>query len=160
MSRHLSIFLLLLSPVLVSAAHPEQLDTLPKFRVTAQKALSWTLCVAGGVAWGTHEAIYAKPDVLMKKFGFSKYSWGGTNAWERKYPGNRYEDGERPVLVKDWLNPLREAKKTTALVGRYYPIVAGISLTLNKKHRHWLDYLIALFLYSGSATVTYNLIRN
>lgn len=116
------------------------------------------LCVIGGVAWGTHEALYADPHVLEKRFGFSEKSWGGSHAWERKYPGGDYNEGERPVFWKDKTNVFREAKKTTAFAGRYLPITAGIILTANKK-RKWTDYLIGAVIYSASATFTYNYLR-
>lgn len=116
------------------------------------------LCVLGGIAWGTHEAIYADPRVLEKRFGFAERSWGGSRSWESKYPGGDYQDGERPVWIKDKTNLFREAKKTTAFAGRYLPMTAGIIITANKK-RKWTDYVIGAVIYSASATATYNLLR-
>lgn len=119
---------------------------------------AWSLCAVGGVAWGTHEAIYADPRVLEKRFGFSPTSWGGSRAWESKYPGGDYQEGEKPVWFRDKTNVFREAKKTTGFVGRYFPITAGIILTA-QKDRKLTDYLIGAIVYSGSATITYNILR-
>lgn len=116
------------------------------------------MCAVGGVAWGTHEAIYADPRVLEKRFGFSPTSWGGSRAWESKYPGGDYQEGEKPVWFRDKTNVFREAKKTTGFVGRYFPITAGIILTA-QKDRKLTDYLIGAIVYSGSATITYNILR-
>lgn len=123
-----------------------------------RKVLNWSVCVFSGVAWGIHEAIYADGAVLEKRFGFSKYSWGGSEAWQSKYPGGRYYDGASPVLWKDKTNILREAKKTTAYLGRFPFYAVGISITMNKK-RHWLDYLVASGLYTLSSFATYEFIR-
>jgi len=105
-----------------------------------------------------HEAIYADATILEKRFGFSKYSWGGSNAWESKYPGGKYEEGEHPILWKDKTNLFREAKKSTAFLGRYGAIVVAINIS-RKEKVHWLDYVINSALYTGSALVTYNYLR-
>lgn len=118
----------------------------------------WGLCLVGGIAWGAHEAYYADNKVFEKKFDANPYGWAGSRSWERKYPGNRYEKGEKPVWWKDKANVFREVKKTTAFIGRYAPITAGIVFTLNEK-RKWSDYVAGVILYSGSATITYQLLR-
>lgn len=119
---------------------------------------AYSLCALGGIAWGTHEAIYADPRVLEKRFGFKPRSWGGSRAWELKYPGGDYQEGENPVFFRDKTNIFREAKKTTAFAGRYLPITAGIIITA-QKDRRWTDYLLGALVYSASATFTYNLLR-
>lgn len=130
-----------------------------KYEINLPKVAGWTMATVGGIAWGAHEAKYADPRIFEKRFGVSPTSFGGSRDWESKYPGGTYDDGESPVWWKDKTNIFRESKKTTAFIGRYFPMVAGISLTLNQK-RHWTDYLVMVGLYSGSAMLTYNYLRH
>jgi len=123
-----------------------------------RRILNFSVSLLSGISWGTHEAVYADRFILEKRFGFSPYSWGGSEAWQSKYPGGRHSDGARPVLWKDKTNIVREAKKTTAYLGRYPFYAVGISITANKK-RHWLDYVVASGIYTLSSLATYNLIR-
>ena len=123
-----------------------------------RRILNWSLCIFSGISWGIHEAVYADASILEKRFGFSKYSWGGSEAWQSKYPGGRHYDGAKPVLWKDKTNIFREAKKTTAYLGRYPFYTVGISITMNRK-RHWLDYIMASGLYTLSSLATYNILR-
>lgn len=129
-----------------------------EYKVTQTKALGWGLCVIGGVAWGVHEAKYADAKILEKRFGLNPYKWGGSQDWQTKYPGGRYEKGENPDWFRDKTNVFRESKKTTAFLGRYLPISAGICITLDK-HKNWKDYVIGTLLYSTSATLTYSYLR-
>lgn len=128
------------------------------YKVTKNKVIAWGLFTIGGGAWGVHEAYYADPNVLEDKFGFSDTSWGGSNAWENKYPGGDYQEGEKPVWFKDKTNVFRDVKKTSAYLGRQLPIIAGINITLDK-NRNWKDYVIGMLLYSGTASLTYNYLR-
>lgn len=148
--------------LLTSLALGQQRSPLGKlfegYEVTGTKLVGWGLAGLGGIAWGLHEAKYADPRIFEKRFGISPYAWGGSQDWQRKYPGGRYEPGEKPDWFRDKTNVFRESKKTTAFLGRYLPVSAGICITLDR-HRNWKDYVIGALVYSSSAALTYNYFR-
>jgi len=137
---------------------PRLVASLKAYTHDGKKTANIAISAFSGAWWGLHEAIYADPWILEKRFGFSPYSWGGSEAWQSKYPGGRYTEDAKPVLWRDKTNVFREAKKTSAFFGRWGPVCIGVRITLHEK-RHVLDYLANAGAYVVSSLVTYRGLR-
>lgn len=127
-----------------------------RFKGSGKRAV-WISYAVAGILHGGREAYHAEPAVLQDVFGGADDSWIGPMQWKRQYFDRDPEKGHKPNLfnpIRDYYHFSGAASKTVWIGGAF---VIGMSKQPMKYKL--LDLLIGTLITSGTASLTYNLLR-
>lgn len=148
-------------PTIDLKIYPILKKSLPKYKITTIKVVSWVGMTVAGTLWGGREAYYADNTVFERHFGVGKYNFGGSHEWERKYVHNRYNDGKNKQKTQLFGNFGSDYWHTS----KYVVFAIGTTFTFNRsaskqqiKYR-LIDVIIGGILYSAASNLTYNCLR-
>ena len=127
-----------------------------KFKGGGKRAV-WIGYAVAGILHGGREAYHAEPTVLQNIFGGADDSWIGPMQWLRQYP-NR--DPDLPHKPNIW-NPIRDYYHFSGAATKAIWIGGAFTIGMSKQPMKYklLDLLIGTLITSGSASLTYNILR-
>jgi len=127
-----------------------------RFKGEGKRAV-WIAYAAAGILHGGREAYHAEPAVLQNVFGGPDDSWIGPMQWERQY---YKRDPELPHKPNIW-NPIRDYYHFSGAATKALWIGGAFTLGMSKQPMKYrlIDLLIGTLITSGSASLTYNILR-
>ena len=127
-----------------------------KFKGEGKRAV-WIGYAVAGILHGGREAYHAEPTVLQNIFGGADDSWIGPMQWLRQYP-NR--DPDLPHKPNIW-NPIRDYYHFSGAATKAIWIGGAFTVGMSKQPMKYslIDLLIGAVITSGSASLTYNILR-
>lgn len=127
-----------------------------KFKGQGKRAV-WIAYAAAGILHGGREAYHAEPTVLQNVFGGPDDSWIGPMQWLRHYPNRNPDLPHKPNI---W-NPLRDYYHFSGAGTKAVWIGGAFVVGMSKQPIKYklLDLLIGTLITSGTASLTYNLLR-
>ncbi|MBJ7435268.1 MAG: hypothetical protein JHC54_05750 [Acinetobacter sp.] len=156
--KHISIIAIL---ILLATSTQAQRQ---RYKITQTKLAVWTMMGAGGVAWGAREAMYADAKVFERHFGAKPYGFWGSEQWQTKYAGGRYQaaDGTRNRMKTQVIGNFgRDYWHTSKYVVFAWGVTGTFVIGNSKqpmKHK-LLDLLIGSAIFSGTSTFSYQMLR-
>lgn len=139
-----------------------------QLKPTKLELISLGLGTIDGISRGTLEAYHSNPHIFENKFGVDKYSFWGSEAWQRNYNNNRYKnfDGTINSHKHEYLGNFgRDVWHTfgdiSKLSGRIGYLSFGVSQF--KKNKKILPIIIKVVILSGFSSfvekVTYDYLK-
>ena len=121
------------------------------------KRVVWISYFAAGVLHGGREAYHAEPTVFEKRFNAAPLSFFGSEQWKRQYYNRDPENGHKPEI---W-NSARDYYHFSHLASSTIWIGGAFTIGMSKQPMKYklLDLLIGTLITSGSASLTYALLR-
>ena len=121
------------------------------------KRVVWISYFAAGVLHGGREAYHAEPTVFEKRFNAAPLSFFGSEQWKRQYYNRDPENGHKPNI---W-NPIRDYYHFSGAATKAIWIGGAFTIGMSKQPMKYklIDLLIGALITSGSASLTYNLLR-
>jgi hypothetical protein len=106
---------------------------------------------------GGREAYHAEPTVLEKRFNASPLSFFGSEQWKRNYFGRDPDKGHKPNI---W-NPMRDYYHFSGFTTKTVWIGGAFTIGMSNQPMKYklLDLLIGTLITSGTASLTYNILR-
>ena len=127
-----------------------------KFKGGGKRAV-WIGYAVAGILHGGREAYHAEPTVLQNVFGGPDDSWIGPMQWKRQY---YKRDPELPHKPNIW-NPIRDYYHFSGAATKAIWIGGAFTIGMSKQPMKYrlIDLLIGAVITSGSASLTYNILR-
>jgi hypothetical protein len=127
-----------------------------RFKGQGKRAV-WISYAIAGILHGGREAYHAEPTVLEKRFNAGPLSFFGSEQWKRNYFNRDPENGHKPNLF----NPVRDYWHFAGAATKTIWIGGAFTIGMGKQPMKYklLDLLIGTLITSGSASLTYNLLR-
>lgn len=127
-----------------------------KFKGGGKRAV-WIAYFAAGVLHGGREAYHAEPTVFEKRFNAAPLSFFGSEQWKRQYYNRDPENGHKPNI---W-NPIRDYYHFSGAATKAIWIGGAFTIGMSKQPMKYklIDLLIGALITSGSASLTYNILR-
>lgn len=127
-----------------------------KFRGEGKRAV-WIVFAVAGILHGGREAYHAEPTVLQNVFGGPDDSWIGPMQWKRQY---YKRDQELPHKPNIW-NSARDYYHFSGFTAKTVWIGGAFTIGVSKQPLKYklLDLLIGTLITSGTASLTYNILR-
>lgn len=122
-----------------------------------KKQWVWGGYLIAGVLHGGREAYHAEPTVFEKRLNAKPLSFFGSEQWKRNYFDRDPDNGHKPNLfnpVRDYYHFAGAATKTVWIGGAF-----TIGMSKQPMKYKLLDLLIGTLITSGSASLTYNILR-
>ena len=121
------------------------------------KRVVWISYFAAGVLHGGREAYHAEPTVFEKRFNAAPLSFFGSEQWKRQYYNRDPENGHKPEI---W-NSARDYYHFSHLASSTIWIGGAFTIGMSKQPMKYklLDLLIGTLITSGSASLTYSILR-
>lgn len=121
------------------------------------KRAVWIAYAAAGILHGSREAYHAEPTVFEKRFGVGAQSFFGSEQWKRNYFNRNPDNGHKPNIF----NPVRDYYHFSGAATKAIWIGGAFVLGMSKQPMKYklLDLLIGTLITSGTASLTYNLLR-
>ena len=122
-----------------------------------KKQWVWGAYAIAGILHGGREAYHAEPTVFEKRFGAAPQSFFGSEQWKRNYFNRDPDNGHKPNLF----NPVRDYYHFSGATTKAVWIGGAFVLGMSKQPMKYklLDLLIGTLITSGTASLTYNLLR-
>ena len=127
-----------------------------KFKGGGKRAV-WIGYAVSGILHGGREAYHAQPNVFEKAFNASPLSFWGSEQWKRNYYDRNPELPHKPNI---W-NPIRDYYHFSGAATKAIWIGGAFTIGMSKQPMKYklLDLLIGTLITSGSASLTYNILR-
>jgi hypothetical protein len=127
-----------------------------KFKGEGKRAV-WISYAVAGILHGGREAYHAEPTVLQNIFGGPDDSWIGPMQWKRQYYKGDPELPHKPNLF----NPVRDYYHFSGAATKTVWIGGAFTIGMSKQPMKYklLDLMIGALITSGTASLTYNIIR-
>ena len=121
------------------------------------KRIVWISYFAAGVLHGGREAYHAEATVFEKRFNARPQSFFGSEQWKRNYFDRDPDSGHKPNI---W-NSARDYYHFSHLASSTIWVGGAFTIGMSKQPMKYklLDLLISALITSGSASLTYNLLR-
>ena len=121
------------------------------------KRIVWIAYFAAGVLHGGREAYHAEPTVFEKRLNARPQSFFGSEQWKRNYFDRDPDNGHKPEI---W-NSARDYYHFSHLASSTIWIGGAFTIGMSKQPMKYklLDLLIGTLITSGSASLTYNILR-
>lgn len=121
------------------------------------KRIVWISYFAAGVLHGGREAYHAEPTVFEKRFNARPQSFFGSEQWKRNYFDRDPDKGHKPNLF----NPARDYYHFSGAATKTIWIGGAFTIGMSKQPIKYklIDLLIGALITSGSASLTYNILR-
>lgn len=122
-----------------------------------KKQWAWGGYLIAGILHGGREAYHAEPTVFEKRFNAAPLSFFGSEQWKRQYYNRDPENGHKPEI---W-NSARDYYHFSHLASSSIWIGGAFTIGMSKQPMKYklLDLLIGTLITSGSASLTYALLR-
>lgn len=123
-----------------------------------KKQWVWGAYAVAGILHGGREAYHAEPTVFEKRFNAAPLSFFGSEQWKRQYY-NR--DPETQAHKPNALNGFRDYWHFSGASTKYILIGGAFTIGMSKQPLKYrlIDLLIGAVITSGSASLTYNILR-
>jgi hypothetical protein len=123
-----------------------------------KKQWVWGGYLIAGVLHGGREAYHAEPTVFEKRFNAKPLSFFGSEQWKRNYFDRDPENQSHKPNI--W-NPVRDYYHFSGAATKTVWIGGAFTIGMGKQPMKYklLDLLIGTLITSGSASLTYNLLR-
>ena len=121
------------------------------------KRTVWISYAVSGILHGGREAYHAEPTVFEKRFNAAPLSFFGSEQWKRNYFDRDPDNGHKPNLfnpVRDYYHFAGAATKTVWIGGAF-----AIGMSKQPLKYKIADLLIGALITSGTASLTYTLLR-
>jgi hypothetical protein len=127
-----------------------------RFKGGGKRAV-WIGYAAAGVLHGGREAYHAEATVFEKRFNARPQSFFGSEQWKRNYFDRDPDNGHKPNI---W-NPVRDYYHFSGFTTKTVWIGGAFTIGMSKQPMKYklLDLLIGTLITSGSASLTYNILR-
>jgi len=121
------------------------------------KRIVWISYFAAGVLHGGREAYHAESTVFEKRFNARPQSFFGSEQWKRNYFDRDPDNGHKPNLF----NPVRDYYHFSGAATKTIWIGGAFTIGMSKQPIKYklIDLLIGTLITSGSASLTYNILR-
>lgn len=121
------------------------------------KRAVWISYAVAGILHGGREAYQAEPTVFETRFNVAPLSFFGSEQWKRNYFDRNPENGHKPNI---W-NSARDYYHFSHLASSTIWVGGAFTIGMSKQPTKYklLDLLIGTLITSGSASLTYNLLR-
>jgi hypothetical protein len=127
-----------------------------RFKGQGKRAV-WISYTLAGILHGGREAYHAESTVFEKRFNAAPLSFFGSEQWKRNYFDRDPDNGHKPNLfnpVRDYYHFAGAATKTVWIGGAF-----AIGISNQPTKYKLLDLLIGTLITSGTASLTYNILR-
>ena len=127
-----------------------------KFKGGGKRA-AWIGYAVAGILHGGREAYYAEPNVFEKRLSAAPLSFWGSEQWKRNYYDRNPELPHKPNI---W-NPIRDYYHFSGAATKAIWIGGAFTVGMSKQPMKYslIDLLIGAVITSGSASLTYNILR-
>ena len=127
-----------------------------RFKGGGKRAV-WIAYAAVGILHGGREAYHAEPTVFEKRFNAAPLSFFGSEQWKRNYFDRDPDNGHKPEI---W-NSARDYYHFSHLASSTIWIGGAFTIGMSKQPMKYklLDLLIGTLITSGTASLTYNILR-
>lgn len=127
-----------------------------KFKGGGKRAV-WIGYAVAGILHGGREAYHAQPNVFEKRFNAAPLSFWGSEQWKRNYYDRNPELPHKPNI---W-NPIRDYYHFSGAATKAIWIGGAFTIGMSKQPLKYrlIDLLIGAVITSGSASLTYNILR-
>lgn len=127
-----------------------------RFKGEGKRAV-WISYALAGILHGGREAYHAEPTVLQNVFGGPDDSWIGPMQWVNQYYNKNPELPHKPNI---W-NPLRDYYHFSGAATKTVWVGGAFTIGMSKQPTKYklLDLIIGALITSGTANLTYNLLR-
>jgi hypothetical protein len=127
-----------------------------RFKGQGKRAV-WISYTLAGILHGGREAYHAESTVFEKRFNASPLSFFGSEQWKRNYFDRDPDNGHKPNLF----NPVRDYYHFSGAATKAIWIGGAFTIGMGKQPMKYklLDLMIGTLITSGSASLTYNLLR-
>ena len=127
-----------------------------KFKGGGKRAV-WIGYAVSGILHGGREAYHAQPNVFEKRLNAAPLSFLGSEQWKRNYYDRNPELPHKPNI---W-NPIRDYYHFSGAATKAIWIGGAFTIGMSKQPLKYrlIDLLIGAVITSGSASLTYNILR-
>lgn len=127
-----------------------------KFKGGGKRAV-WIGYAVAGILHGGREAYHAQPNVFEKRLNAAPLSFFGSEQWKRNYYDRNPELPHKPNI---W-NPIRDYYHFSGAATKAIWIGGAFTIGMSEQPVKYklLDLLIGAVITSGSASLTYNILR-
>ena len=127
-----------------------------KFKGEGKRAV-WIAYAVAGILHGGREAYHAEPTVFERRFNAAPLSFFGSEQWKRNYFDRDPDNGHKPNLF----NPVRDYYHFSGFTTKTIWIGGAFTIGMSKQPMKYklLDLLIGTLITSGTASLTYNILR-
>ena len=127
-----------------------------KFKGGGKRAV-WIAYAIVGILHGGREAYHAESTVFEKRLGVAPQSFFGSEQWKRNYFNRNPDNGHKPNIF----NPVRDYYHFSGAATKAIWIGGAFVIGTGKQPIKYklLDLLIGTLITSGTASITYNLLR-
>ena len=121
------------------------------------KRVVWGAYFLAGVFHGGREAYHAQPNVFEKRLNAAPLSFLGSEQWKRNYYDRNPELPHKPNI---W-NPIRDYYHFSGAATKAIWIGGAFTVGMSRQPLKYrlIDLLIGAVITSGSASLTYNILR-
>jgi hypothetical protein len=128
-----------------------------RFKGEGKRAV-WISYAVAGILHGGREAYHAESTVFEKRFNAAPLSFFGSEQWKRNYFDRDPENQSHKPNI--W-NPVRDYYHFSGAATKTVWIGGAFTIGMGKQPMKYklLDLLIGTLITSGSASLTYNLLR-
>ncbi len=122
-----------------------------------KKQWVWGAYAVAGILHGGREAYHAQPNVFEKRLNAAPLSFLGSEQWKRNYYDRNPELPHKPNI---W-NPIRDYHHFSGAATKAIWIGGAFTIGMSKQPLKYrlIDLLIGAVITSGSASLTYNILR-
>ena len=127
-----------------------------KFKGGGKRAV-WIGYAVAGILHGGREAYHAQPNVFEKRLNAAPLSFFGSEQWKRNYYDRNPELPHKPNI---W-NPIRDYYHFSGAATKAIWIGGAFTVGMSRQPLKYklIDLLIGAVITSGSASLTYNILR-
>ncbi len=127
-----------------------------RFKGEGKRAV-WIAFAVAGILHGGREAYHAEPTVFEKRFNARPQSFFGSEQWKRNYYDRNPELPHKPNI---W-NSARDYYHFSGFTAKTVWIGGAFTIGMSKQPMKYklLDLLIGTLITSGTASLTYNILR-
>ena len=122
-----------------------------------KKQWVWIGYAVAGILHGGREAYHAQPNVFERRLNAAPLSFWGSEQWKRNYYDRNPELPHKPNI---W-NPIRDYYHFSGAATKAVWIGGAFTVGMSKQPLKYrlIDLLIGAVITSGSASLTYNILR-